>query len=106
MSRRIPDKATALRCLWRMPRFIKFYEPDSPKLKEDIVDSIDLLENELTTLQSAHDKLKERVEGAPTGTMFKTISGYYVPAVITDKDVVKVALVKLTPEEMDGNQTP
>ena len=40
---RIPDRATALRCLNQIPRLLAIYEPESPKLREDVIDSIALL---------------------------------------------------------------
>jgi hypothetical protein len=43
MSRRIPDRATAIRCLNQIPKLLAIYEPESPKLREDVTDSIELL---------------------------------------------------------------
>ncbi len=43
MSGRIPDRATAIRCLNQIPKLLAIYEPESPKLREDVTDSIELL---------------------------------------------------------------
>ena len=40
---RIPDKETAIRCLNQIPKLLAIYEPESPKLREDVIDSIELL---------------------------------------------------------------
>jgi hypothetical protein len=54
---RIPDRATALRCLNRIPKLLAIYEPESPKLREDVIDSIDILTR--TPSQSAKEMIAE-----------------------------------------------
>jgi len=99
---RIPDKETAFRCLWRVPSLVEIYEPESPMFRDDIVDSINLLITEISRLQSAHDKLKERIEGAPREDMrfydgkYAQIRWHHLP---TESIDVRVALVELKEDE-------
>jgi hypothetical protein len=65
------------------------------------------LESELTTLQSAHDKLKERVEGADKKWYNSIVQDILVGELDTDavhepEEWKMVALVELTPEEMEN----
>lgn len=40
---RILDRATAIRCLNQIPKLLAPWEPEAPKLREDVIDSIELL---------------------------------------------------------------
>ena len=100
---RIPDKETAFRCLWRVPSLVEIYEPESPMFRDDIVDSINLLITEISRLQSAHDKLKERIEGAQKT---ETDENGFIDVnyfLNTNDERQTIALVALTPEEMENN---
>ena len=59
---RIPDIGTAFRCLRQLPKLLKIYEPESPKLREDVIDSIDMLESLCEKQAEAIKSLNEELD--------------------------------------------